>query len=376
MKKILLAVLLFNSYLLLAQNAWINEIHYDNDGADVDEFVEVILQNSETYTLSDFSIVLYNGSGGASYDTKTLDQFTFGTTDPTDNSFSYYYLLIPGIQNGAPDGISLAYSGSVIQFLSYEGSFAATDGVANGITSQDIGVSETGTTPIGSSIGLTGAGTQYSDFTWAKFDGGATPGAPNTSQALPVELTSFTAFVNASSIKLSWNTATEINNYGFEVERTQMPSAKSQADWKNIGFVQGNGNSNSPKTYSFVDKSLSAGKYFYRLKQIDNDGQYEYSKTVEVNYGSMPNGFVLEQNYPNPFNPGTSIKFSFADNTQAALVVYNAIGQQVAELFNGTAEAGRVYDVRFDASTLSSGIYFYKLQSDKNSEIKKMILLR
>lgn len=221
-------------------------------------------------------------------------------------------------------------------------------------------------------------GTRFYDVS-ATWDGDCTiyvDDFDGTPEPLPVELTSFTAFVNASSIKLSWNTATEINNYGFEVERTQMPSAKSQADWKNIGFVQGNGNSNSPKTYSFVDKSLSAGKYFYRLKQIDNDGQYEYSKTVEVNYGSMPNGFVLEQNYPNPFNPGTSIKFSFADNTQAALVVYNAIGQQVAELFNGTAEAGRVYDVRFDASTLSSGIYFYKLQSDKNSEIKKMILLR
>ena len=140
--------------------------------------------------------------------------------------------------------------------------------------------------------------------------------------------------------------------------------------------MKGHGNSNSPKEYSFVDNEVSTGKYLYRLKQIDIDGKYEYSKNVEINAGDIPQNFVLEQNYPNPFNPTTTIKFGFQKNSFASLKVYNAIGQQVAELFNGNADAGRIYNVKFDGTDLSSGMYFYKLQSDNKTVIKKMLLLK
>ena len=106
---------------------------------------------------------------------------------------------------------------------------------------------------------------------------------------------------------LNWETATELNNYGFEVERLVL-SAERQA-WDKIGFVNGNGNSNSPKDYSFVDDKVSAGKYSYRLKQIDNDGQFEYSKTINVDFNGVKK-FELSQNYPNPFNPTTTIRFN------------------------------------------------------------------
>ena len=133
------------------------------------------------------------------------------------------------------------------------------------------------------------------------FTGGDDGGLWKSVAILPVELTSFTACVIGNAVKLSWETETEVNNYGFEVERSKKFDARSET-WEKIGFVNGNGNSNSPKSYFYEDKNVTAGKYSYRLKQIDNDGQFEYSKTIEVNI-TLPAKFELSQNYPNPFNP-------------------------------------------------------------------------
>ncbi len=167
-KKLFLSTLLTVFVLWLAgQNAWINELHYDNTGTDVGEFIEVAIENAGSYTLSDFEVYLYNGNGGASYDIKALDAFTTGTTS---NGFTLYYYDYPtnGIQNGAPDGMALVYQGTVIsgQFLSYEGTFTASGGPADGMTSVDIGVAESSSTPAGESLQLSGTGNQYSDFTW------------------------------------------------------------------------------------------------------------------------------------------------------------------------------------------------------------------
>ena len=126
-----------------------------------------------------------------------------------------------------------------------------------------------------------------------------------------------------------------------------------------IGFVEGNGNSNSPKDYSFADNNAQYGSYAYRLKQIDTDGQFEYSNIIEVDAGNIPDGFVLEQNYPNPFNPNTTIKFALAETQTAKLVIYDVLGNEVAAPFNGTAEGGKIYETEIDGANLSSGIYFY-----------------
>jgi len=151
---------------LKSQNAWINEIHYSDIGTDTNEFVEVVIQNPGSYSLSDFGVYLYNGNNGESYDTKTLDQFTAGTTI---NGFTIYYFMYPtnGIQNGEPDGLALAYNDVLIpgQFLSYEGAFQGVGGPADGIMSVDIGVLEGGE-PDGSSLQLSGSGSYYADFTW------------------------------------------------------------------------------------------------------------------------------------------------------------------------------------------------------------------
>ena len=189
------------------------------------------------------------------------------------------------------------------------------------------------------------------------------------SNILPVELTTFSASVVNNNVELNWETATEINNYGFSVERKP-----KTGDWSELGFVKGSGNSNSPKHYSYTDSEIGAGKYFYRLKQIDIDGSFEYSNIVEVDL-TKPIKYELSQNFPNPFNPTTSIQFSLPEAGKVKLVVYNLIGEQVTVLVNKNMEAG-FHNANFDASKLNSGIYIYKLEVNNFTQIRKMMLVK
>jgi Secretion system C-terminal sorting domain len=192
--------------------------------------------------------------------------------------------------------------------------------------------------------------------------------------ALPVELTSFTAGVAGNKVNLNWQTATEVNNYGFEIERNQSIS-QSEDNWIKIGFVEGNGTSNSPKKYSYADNSsLTSGKYYYRLKQIDNDGSFKYSKTAEVSI-TQPEKFALEQNYPNPFNPETTIKYALPYNSFVTLKVYDVLGAEIASLVN-EEQTGGEHTITFKANNLSSGIYFYSLITANYKETKKMLLTK
>src|ERR1035437_784386 len=187
---------------------------------------------------------------------------------------------------------------------------------------------------------------------------------------VPVELTSFTASVSKGAVNLSWNTATEVNNMGFNVERSA-----NKTDWTKIAFIQGNQTSTKPIAYSYVDKSVSqSGNYYYRLKQADNDGTSKYSSIVEAGVNS-PSVLSLNQNYPNPFNPSTIISYSLPMASNVKLIVYNSIGQPVSVLENGFKNAGS-YNVSFNASELSSGIYFCKIEAGQFSQIRKMMLLK
>ena len=220
MKRILLLTIvlfLFVQINAIGQNAWINEIHYDNGGTDENEMIEVVIENPGAYILSDFSVTLYNGNDGSSYDTKTLDVFTVGATI---GDFTIYYFYYPqnGIQNGSPDGMSLNYQGSVVegQFLSYEGIMTATDGPANGLTSVDIGVEEGSTTLDDESLQLTGTGSQYSEFVWMD-PTPETAGELNNGQEFGTYVpdpeptnypTDFTAVANTLNINITWIDAT------------------------------------------------------------------------------------------------------------------------------------------------------------------------
>lgn len=189
---------------------------------------------------------------------------------------------------------------------------------------------------------------------------------------LPVELSSFSAVILPTCVKLKWRTETEVNNYGFEVQKSVDRSQESE--WNVIGFVQGHGNSNSPKDYSFNDECVTSGKYSYRLKQLDTDGKYEYSKVIEIEIVA-PDEYQLSQNYPNPFNPTTKITFSLPQAGNVKLLVYNLLGEQVVELVNEFKEAG-VHTINFDALELNSGIFLYKLDAENRSLIRKMTLIK
>lgn len=190
---------------------------------------------------------------------------------------------------------------------------------------------------------------------------------------LPVELTSFSASVFVNDVLLNWETATEINNNGFSVER------KSVGEFEAVGFVPGFGTTSEPKTYAFTDLNLQPGTYTYRLKQIDYDGTFEYSDLVEVEV-IAPAEYSLEQNYPNPFNPSTAIDFTLALDSKVSLKVFNILGQEVAQLLNSDLAAGS-HNVTFDAAGLNSGIYFYKLiatgiDGTEFTDVKKMTLTK
>jgi hypothetical protein len=191
---------------------------------------------------------------------------------------------------------------------------------------------------------------------------------------IPVELTSFTAIAVGNNIEISWSTATETNNRGFEIQRTLTPTSERKSLWESVGFVTGKGTTTEPQNYSFVDKNLQAGTYLYRLKQIDFDGIFEYSNEIEVEIVS-PNEFALEQNYPNPFNPSTSIKYALKSRQFVQIKIYDVLGNEVTTLVNEEKQPG-VYEVEFNASELSSGTYIYKLTAGNFSAIRKMLLLK
>jgi hypothetical protein len=201
--------------------------------------------------------------------------------------------------------------------------------------------------------------------------------------AIPVELLIFTAEVDENVVTLLWQTATETNNSGFEVERSQMSKVKSQTEWKRIGFVEGKGTTTEIQSYSFTDKT-EPGKYKYRLKQIDFDGSFEYSQEIEAEV-KAPNVFSLDQNFPNPFNPSTMISYQIPVNGNVTLKVYDILGNEVATLVDEYQQPGK-YEVEFSAKggsayggnayRLPSGIYFYQLKAGNFIETKKMILLK
>lgn len=185
---------------------------------------------------------------------------------------------------------------------------------------------------------------------------------------VPVELTSFAAASDKNDVILTWNTATELNNQGFEIQR------KITGEFERVGFVEGKGTTTEAQNYLFRDKDLLSGNYTYRLKQTDFDGSFAYSDEVEIEI-SQPNVFYLGQNYPNPFNPSTNIKYSIPADGNVTLKIYDILGEEVSTLVNEFQQAG-TFDVVFDGSNLSSGVYYYQLTSGELTSTKKMMLTK
>jgi hypothetical protein len=278
-----------------------------------------------------------------------VNRYDASWTVATANSFAGSSLSLQ-IQGSGIPGISN------IEDLTISGPAAAAAG-------SPLATSGTTSDPVISRNGLTAATLASTAFYIAS----------TTSSALPVEMTSFTAVLQGTSALLNWATATEMNNSGFQIER----SVEGSGVWAEVAFVNGAGTSSSPKTYSYEDKNLAPGKYVYRIKQIDNDGAYKYytASMPKVDAG-VANTFQLDGNFPNPFNPTTNIQFSVPQDGYASLKVYNMLGQEVATLFAGMAKAGHYIPATFNASRLASGIYFARLQYSGKSLVQRMLLTK
>ncbi|NCQ16846.1 MAG: T9SS type A sorting domain-containing protein [Ignavibacteria bacterium] len=187
--------------------------------------------------------------------------------------------------------------------------------------------------------------------------------------ALPVEMATFSANSVNGDVELVWQTATEKNNNGFNIERKS-----ASGEFVKIGFVKGNGTTSELSSYSFTDKNVKEN-YSYRLKQIDFDGTFAYSNIVNVSASTLPTTFAMAQNFPNPFNPSTSISYSLPQPGVVTLIIFNTLGQKVKEVVNGFQEAGS-YTVSLNASDLSSGNYIYNVSVNGQSISKKMLLLK
>ena len=215
---------------------------------------------------------------------------------------------------------------------------------------------------------------------------GGTASAPNVivdgiyvetswnNNVLPVELSSFTSVINKRDVTLNWATSAETNNSGFEIERSNVIGQTSN-EWIKTGNVTGNGTTSIGHSYSFTDRNLASGNYSYRLKQIDYNGNFEYfNLNNEVNIG-IPVEFDLSQNYPNPFNPSTTINFDLPTDGKVSVKLFDMSGKEIAVLVNEVKTAG-YYSVNFNASSLSSGVYFYNITADNFTATKKMMLVK
>ncbi len=201
---------------------------------------------------------------------------------------------------------------------------------------------------------------------------------------LPVELIYFTGTANGNYVLLKWATATEVNNYGFEILRKNLSSTDN--DWEKIGFVDGGGNSNSPKYYYFVDKPSGGDEFAYKLKQIDYDGTYTYSEEITIRIVlanieyNLSNETILFHIFPNPFNPTTKIKYLIPDNDEyfnkkIIIKVFDISGNVVKVLKDDITSPGS-YEINFSGSNLSSGIYIVALTIGNKTFIQKCILIK
>jgi hypothetical protein len=198
---------------------------------------------------------------------------------------------------------------------------------------------------------------------------------------LPIQLASFSAALQQGSgaVQLKWSTASETNNYGFEVQKT-LDSSNVYETIAN-SFIAGNGTSVDVHAYSFTDTDVKPGVWYYRLKQTDLDGSVHYSDRIlasnvtGVNERPLPTTFSLDQNYPNPFNPSTTVEFALPKDARVNLDVYNVLGQRVATLVDEIRAAG-YHSVRFNAGQLASGLYIYRIVAGDVTMVKKMMLTK
>jgi hypothetical protein len=380
---------------LHAQEILINEIDVDQTGTDTEEFIELYDGGLGNVPLDSLVLVFFNGSNDLSYWAYDLDSLR---TDPQG-----YFVIgnVPGshispgdpsdwIQNGA-DAIALYY-GNDADFPN--GTPVSTENLLDAVVydtddADDQGLLvllEAGEPQVNENMN----GNKDTESLQRQPDGSGgarrtatfhaglpTPGAQNP---LPIIFSSISAVqIGPTAVELTWTTDTEVNNFGFYVERKE----HVQTEFTELpgSFTPGNGTTATPHSYSYTDSTSPDGLLQYRVRQVDLDGTIHYSGIAEVSVtagveSQQPSVLQLSQNYPNPFNPSTTIEFSVPVSSRTTLEVFNLLGESVMELFHGTAEAGNRYRVEVRADNLSSGHYFYRLQNGVSVVTKKFTVLK
>jgi hypothetical protein len=190
----------------------------------------------------------------------------------------------------------------------------------------------------------------------------------------PVELTSFTHFVNERNVLLNWTTGIEMNNSGFDIERKDALNSV-EGNWKYVASVRSSGNSEVPKNYSYEDRNLPTGSFLYRLRQIDYNGSFEYFELSEAVSIGIPSKYSLSQNYPNPFNPSTTINFGLPEDSKVIIRIYDNAGKQMSTVISEIRSKG-YYSLVFDASGIASGVYYYRIEAGSFVAARKMMVIK
>ena len=362
--------LLFLPEIALAQNT----ITFDDMGWNTDQSLDsnfttgnfLFSSNKNFYTNYGYNFDVYNVSIYFAFENPAMDQFTINSI--TNESYNLISLAAYQVSESSTDTLIIeGWNGSDKKYTN------AFLGISNW---QVLDLNYENINKVVFRLKPSGNGS-LSDYNFDNFSFNST--------TVPVELVEFKATSQENNIKLEWQTATELNNFGFDIERqmTNDPmtndgdshSSMVNGQWTKIGFVKGNGTTTDTKSYSFTDNTVINGnKYKYRLKQIDQNGSYKYSSETEVTANLVPTSYSLSQNYPNPFNPSTTINFVIPKSSFVNLKVFDILGNEVATLVDENKDAGK-YKIVYDAQNLASGIYIYKLVADGYISTKKMILL-
>ncbi|GAB1349263.1 hypothetical protein MASR1M107_14770 [Ignavibacteriales bacterium] len=310
-----------------------------------------------------FKIEMKDAMNGIILDVVAATPLYYRTTDgganwtpllPTGNFFDGDFCYVPGTLN------AYVSTGSATGFTGV--SYSLDNGSTWTDFSGTLGVQHLAVSFFDNTTGWAGAfNTSATVGGIYKFNGQVDP--------VPVELTSFTANASQSSVVLVWETATEVNNYGFEIERSF-----DNTNFSTLGFVKGKGSTTEKQIYSFTDQTSLTGKTYYRLRQVDFDGRFEYSEVISVE-NTIPESFSLNQNFPNPFNPSTRIQFSIPQETQVELAIYDATGKLVENLVSEVKAAG-YHEVIWNATNNASGIYFAQIKAGKFVKNIKMTLMK
>jgi len=311
----------------------------------IDITASFFLNESTGYVFGDFGLSFFTNDGGTSWVPRHAFEFEQIST-------AYFTSVDSGM---------IAGDNGKIRFTTDGGLSWLEDSSASSITTQNIRHIEVRADSVAVVVGDSGL---------------VVFAATDPSLIIPVELISFTASVRSNTVTLNWTTATELNNSCFEIQR----SPCSQDSWTKLGFIEGNGTTTETHNYSYVDADIPAGQYMYRLKQIDFDGQYEYSDIVEVEI--IPLEYALFQNYPNPFNPETVIRFNISSSTSefVSLIVYDLLGNDIKRLAYEERNQGS-YRVVWDGTNESgvrvgSGVYLYGLETNSFRQYNKMVMLK